>query len=129
MPLQFSEGDVQLQINGDNVAFVSIKVKEGRGTITTNTSSTGGGGVQVDHAQSIEEKKAVVTITVRNTMDNINAYPTWQRSIAGNTIGITSFINSSFSRNFTEHSMVNDPEYDTSTDGTFDLVFEGNSAL
>lgn len=128
MGLQLTEG--QLVINNEAIAYVpnTLTYKDGKGEIQVNTNSVGGGAVQVTHGFNVENAKSMVKFGLRITKENEARTATFFNLIGANVLEISDS-KSDFAKSFTGMSLMTDPEKAITSDGTFELVFEGAPAL
>lgn len=112
-----------VQVNGQTVA-VSKKPKYKRGVpkVTSNTSFIGDT-VKVTQNTDYSEAIGEVTISLRNTLENITLLEEWQDNIGKNAIRMVDS-GTGFTKTFNQMSISEDVEVDF--DGEeFEVVFQG----
>ena len=100
----------------------SLKLKSGKGDINIRPQSAGGNSIQIVKTDNAETKKGMVTFSLFNTKQNIDAVKSWQDSEDGNTIQLSE---GDFIQSFRQMFVMTDPEISLGADGELEIVFEG----
>lgn len=117
-----------IMVNGNAVSYVpnSFTYKDGYGSRTTRTETTGAGNVSQVITEDVETQVGYVKFTLNSTTENIADYDTWLQNIDANAIELSApGLNKSFSR----MTILEEVEKPGGQDATFDVVFEGSKAV
>lgn len=115
-----------LTVNNDPIAIVpgTFSFKGGQGETTVRAASTGGGGITTVHTVDAETKIGVMKWEMYVTDDNVTLINTWKKNTAENFISAQQEGTDPYS--MSNASMINDPDFKASTDGTVEVEFHGD---
>lgn len=125
MALEISANTVD--VNGSIVAVSKKpKYKAGRPKTETRTAMIGNTVVNTQ-SKDFSEAYSTVTISLRNTEENIALVESWQEKVGKNAIRLLDE-DSGFIKTFNQCSVEEDVEYDFDGED-FEVVFNGNQAV
>lgn len=129
--VQIQLSDPQLTINGQAIKQVpnSFKWIDGNGEFSYRVHSAGGGNVEGVISKNVETQKSGFKFQLFLTNENLELVNEWKRRFGDNAAQVTDGADPNFSRSFNNAVFMNDPEFDTAFDSTFEIECCGDPAI
>jgi len=119
--------DVYLTIN--NLATMyspnSLSFNDGRGERVVRTQTIGGGMSEIVVSDNIETHYGKVKFQMRNDLENIEKALAWRDNGSGNVVVLTNRTGT-FNLTFKQAIIVNNPDYELSSEGNFEIEFHSS---
>ena len=113
--------NIAIAVSGNSVSFT-----EGFGERDLRVQSAGGSSRQSVFTENVETQLSMVKLSLVNTAANAALVRTWLNNLNENAITITG---EGLTRSFSNAAVINDPEMNLGSDGTFDVEFKSDSAV
>lgn len=118
-----------IQVNDQVVPYLSgtLEFKDGRGETMVRPQTTGGRGVSNVITRNTETQKSMVKFSVATTQLAVQQIDAWllNNDGPGNTIRLSG---EGTTRGYRNCFLTNDPSFTTGSDGTTEVIFEGDIA-
>lgn len=123
--------NVFIRINNEQIAYTadSLKFSLGKGEASMRSATAGGDQVDVIFSQDLSSLVGKVSFAMPATEENIAYVRKTKNNRNQNVVELVGATGSSFTVTFGGMAIVNDPEYNLSSDGNIDLEFHGNPAV
>lgn len=123
--------DVIVRINNEQIAYTAdtLSFSLGKGEAQQRAATAGGGQVELIYSQDLSTKIGMVKVSMPSTEANIALVKQWKSNRNQNVIELAGDSSTQFTATFSQMALVNDPEFNLSTDGNIELDFQGNPAV
>lgn len=114
-----------ISVNNVPISIVpnSFTFKLGKGEINVRAASTGGGATEPVHTENAETKIGMMKWEMYVTTENKQLISSWKDGIGSNFVSAQQAGDAPISMG--SASMVNDPDFEASADGTVEVEFQG----
>lgn len=121
--------NVAILVNNDIVAYEAntLTYHDGLGEFSVRNAVVGGGQTEQIFSEDLGSKFGMVKFSLPSTEDSAKLVREWKSNRNNNVIEIMSS-SGTFTRIFTQASILGNPEVDLSTDGAVELEFNTNPA-
>lgn len=122
--------DVAILVNDVQVAYSanSLSWKDGFGEYQVRNAVVGGGQTEQVFSQDLETKFGMVKFSMPTTAENEALKRAWKANDNNNVVELVGAGNNSFTKVFTQASILDDPESNAATDGVIEIEFNSNPA-
>jgi len=116
---------VQLAVNDNVIDYLpnSLEYDDGFGERQQRIKTAGGGTRTTVATENLETKFGMVKFSLISEDDSADLVRTWLQNIANNSIRVTQ-PGSTFSRNFTNALITNNPKIQAAVDGVIEVEFQ-----
>lgn len=111
------------------IAANTVMYDEGLGEDVVTPESAGGNRVRMTTAKNVETLKSKVQFELHNTSESIEKARSWKVNSGENTVTLQDPNDPSFSKTFTNMTLINQYEVNLTSDGTISVEFEGDAAV
>lgn len=121
--------DITLRANNDVVGYEAntLKIKNGKGEYQIRNVVIGGGESEQIFSIDISTKFGELKFSLPCTDDSVALVDGWKDNLNDNVFELIG-TNVSYNKNITQAAVMNDPEFDFSTEGVVEVEVKGNPA-
>jgi len=122
--------DITILVNNVAVAYTadSLKWKDGSGVYSVRNAVIGGGETEQVFSKDLASKFGSVAFSMPTTEENEANKRAWKLNDNNNVVELIGPASGSFTKIFTEASILEDPESNAATDGNIEIDFNSNPA-
>ena len=123
--------DVIVLINNEQLAYTadSLSFSLGKGEASVRSATAGGGQVDVIYSQDLSTRVGMVKLSLPSTESNIAFVKTVKSNRNANVVELIGPTGSKFTATFSGMALINEPEFNLSSDGNIELDIQGNPAV
>ncbi len=128
MPNQLN--NVAILVNNDIIAYEanSLSYDDGFGEYNVRNAVVGGGQTEQVFSEDLATKFSMCKFSLPSTEDSTKLIREWKNNLNNNVVELVGTRGSTFTRIFTQASILGSPEINLSTDGTVEVEFRSNPA-
>jgi len=122
--------NIAILINNVIVGYTSdsLSWKDGFGEYSVRNAVVGGGQTEQIFSEDLATKFGMVKFSMPTTEDNEKNKRDWKVNKNNNVVELVGPTGSTFTKIFTQASILDDPESNASTDGNIEIEFRSNPA-
>lgn len=122
--------DIIILVNNVQIAYTadSLSWKDGFGDYNVRNAVVGGGQTEQVFSKDLASKFGMVKFTMPSTIENDALKRVWKGNENANVVELIGPSGSSFTKIFTQASILNDPETAAASDGNIEVEFNSNPA-
>ena len=122
--------NIAVLVNNDIVGYTAdtLAWKDGFGEFAVRNAVVGGGQTEQIFSEDLNTKFGMVKFSMPTTEDNEKNKRAWKVNKNNNVVELVGPPGTTFTRIFTQASILEDPESNAATDGNIEVEFRSNPA-
>lgn len=122
--------NVSILVNNDIIAYEAntLSYNDGIGEYSVRNAVVGGEETEQIFSEDLSTKFGMVKFSMPSTLDSAKLVREWKFNKNNNVIELQSSTGGNFAKIFTQSSILGNPEFNLSTDGSVEVEFMSNPA-